>query len=277
MDKKIIALIATVIFASGCADLVQTDSSPEGVEPDPGAGLEVTELSVADETLRVGDGQRGQRTEVTLQLTNHHSVEVDPEIELDNLGQLKAEGKEQPCNQESLAAVQEEIVDQMECTWAIEAPSRSTMGSFDEKPLSFSVIVTYDSQIQNQEALQVRFKNRDQITDSNPVERKFSNNEVQMTIRTDNPSPLDSTRNRLEIALSNNGPGRVVNNQEYDISYQPNIVGEDCPTDDVSGRIGSEFTDTCSFDVSSPATRNLFVSAGYKYQKQQNLGVTLVR
>lgn len=275
MDRSLIALLAAVILVSGCTDFIQTDSSPEGVEPEPGAGLEVTELSISDETLRAGDGNLGQRAEVTLELTNHHSKAIEPDISVENAGQLKFVDRSNPCNQDTLAAVQEEIVDQMECTWTVQAPDRSTMGPFDEKPVSFSLVIGYDSQITNQEPLKVQFLDRSEITNSDPVERKFSNNEVQMTIRTDNPSPMSSSRNRFEIQLANAGSGDV--KSSYDLSYQPDIMGDQCPRDDAEGRIGSEFSETCSFSVSSAATRNIFVSAAYKYEKQQNVAITLVR
>jgi hypothetical protein len=283
VDNKLIPLIALVIIVSGCTDLIQTDSSPEGVEPDPGAGLEITKLSAEDTTLRAGQGQLGQRTEITLQLTNHHSKDIDPEISLANTGLLRADdGDTGPdafdiqCNQDSLAAVQEEIVDQMECTWAVNAPNQSVMGPFGEQSSSMSVVIDYESQIANQEPLTVRFLPRNEIADSNPVERKFSNNEVQMTIRTDNPSAREPEHNRFEISLANAGSGHV-GESGYDISYQPDIMVDECPGDNAKGRIGSEFTETCSFDVSSSATRNIFLSAEYKYQKQQNLPITLVQ
>lgn len=269
------ALLAVVILASGCTDLVQTDSSPEGVEPDPGAGLEITELSISDETLRAGDENPGQRAEVTLELTNHHSIPVDPQISVENSGQLEVMGRNDPCNQGSLSAVQEDIVDQMECTWTVQAPNQDTMGPFDEKPVSFSLVIQYDSQITNQEPLKVQFLDKTEITNSDPVEKKFSNNEVRMTIRTDNPSPMSPSRNRFEINLANAGSGDV--KSPYDLSYRPDIMGENCPRDNAEGRIGSEFSETCSFSVSSPATRNIFVSAAYKYEKQQNVAITLVR
>lgn len=282
MDKGIIVLIALTVAVSGCTDLIETDSSPEGIEPDPGQGLEISELSVADNTLRAGENDNvGQRTELRLELSNHHDTEIKPQIELSNTGRLlDGEGDKDftpSCNKESLDPVTEETVDQMECTWGISAPDQDALGAFDQKDESVTVIINYDSQIINQEPLQFQFRPRDEITDSNPVERKFSNNEVVMTIRTDNPSAMDSTHNRFEIAFDNSGDGNIDTEEGYyNIDYTPSSIFQDCPGDGVP-RIESEFTATCSFNVDSESQRNVFVSASYKYQKQQTLPITIVR
>lgn len=271
--------MAISVAVSGCTSLFQTDSSPEGIEPDPGKGLEITSISVADETLRAGEDDKGQRTEITLTLSNHHDMEIDPEIQLSNTGQLILQNdnpSESQCNKEVLDPVTEETVDQMKCTWGVYAPSQSVLGAFDEKQESATVVVKYDSQITNPEPLRFQFKPRDEITDSNPVERKFSNNEVQMTIRTDNPSAMEPDNNQFEIALSSKGSGDVISEGYDPISYQPSSIFHECP-DDGEGRIESQFTSTCSFDVESPSERNVFVSAEYKYQKQQTLPITIVR
>lgn len=279
MDKLLIFLFASVIVISGCADVLQTNSAPEGAKPDPGKGLEITSLSVADNSIRAGEGGKGQRTEVQLILSNHHSTSIDPEIRLANTGQLITQGdnpSEAQCSQESLAAVKNEVVDQMRCTWGIYAPSQEVLGDFDQKSASLSVIMEYDSQITNQDPLRVNFKPADRIESSSDVERKFSNSEVQMTLRANNPAAINSASDSFEISLSNGGNGGVISSG-YDISYDPNIMADSCPRDDAVGRIGSQYTEKCSFDVSSSATRRLLVSAEYKYQKQQNLPITIVR
>lgn len=279
MDKRIIAIMALAVAVSGCTDLIQTESSPEGIEPDPGKGLEITSLSVADETLRAGEDAQGQRTEITMTLSNHHDKEIDPEIGISNTGQLIMEDtdpSEAQCNKEVLDPVTEETVDQMQCTWGVYAPSQSSLGAFDEKPESATITVKYDSQITNHEPLQFQFLPQQEIADSNPVERKFSNNEVQMTIRTDNPSAMAPENNTFQLALSPAGSGDVISEGYDPINYQPSSIFHECP-DHGEGRIESEFTATCSFSVSSQAQRNVFVSAEYKYQKQQTLPITIVR
>lgn len=274
MDKRILILIACTVLVSGCTDLIDTNSSPDGIEPDPGKGLEITSLDVADDTLRAGQGNEGQRTEIRLQLSNHHDMEIEPSFEIANEGQLDVSDGQ--CNQGSLAPVREETVDQMECTWGVVAPDQDTVGAFDEKHEEVSLIINYDSQISNQEPLQVQFQDRGEIAGSDRIERKFSNNEVVMTIRTDNPSPINSNYNQFEMDFANMGGGDVTSSG-YGISYTPeSIFSESCPTEG-EGRIESEYSASCSFDVDSAATRNIFISAEYKYQKQQNLPITIVR
>ncbi len=286
MDKRILALIAAAVIVSGCTSLIETNDSPEGIEPDPGKGLELTEVSVADNQLRAGDGNLGQRTEIQLVLSNHHEIDVDPQIELANTGYLENVSDtttDEACNKENLNAVREETVDQMRCTWEVYAPNRSRLGQFDQKQEYVSVIVSYDSQVTNREPLTFSFMDRDDIESSDQVTRKFSNNEVTLTITADNPAALDSSFNQFELDIRNSGPGSV-ESEKYDFSYTPRSIFEDddgdliCPSD---GRRRNteddEFSDECAFNVDSESQRNVFVAASYKYQKQQTLPITIVR
>ena len=205
-------LIAAAVLVSGCTSLIETDSSPEGIEPDPGKGLEMTQVSVADNQLRAGqDGREGQRTEIQLVLSNHHEIDINPTIELANTGSLEVEEEstDEACNKDTLDAVREETVDQIRCTWGINAPSTSRLGAFDEKQQFVSVIVSYDSQVTNREPLTFTFKDRDDIESSDQVTRKFSNNEVTLTIRADNPAALNRNYNQFELEVRNSGPGSV--------------------------------------------------------------------
>lgn len=285
MDKRALALIAAAVIVSGCTSLIETNDSPEGIEPDPGKGLEITQLSVADDRLRAGDGTQGQRTEIQLVLSNHHEIDIDPQIELANTGYLEVEedSTDEACNKESLDAVREETVDQIRCTWGIYAPTQSRLGQFDQKDEFVSVIVSYDSQVTNREPLTFSFMDRNDIESSTQVTRKFSNNEVTLTIKADNPAALDRRYNQFELDVRNSGPGSV-ESDEYDFDYTPRSIFEDdngdliCPAEGRKRNTeADEFSDECAFNVDSESQRNVFVSASYKYQKQQTLPITIVR
>lgn len=284
MDKRVLALIAAAVIVSGCTSLIETNDSPEGIEPDPGKGLEMTQLSVADNQLRAGDGTQGQRTEIQLVLSNHHEIDIDPEIELANTGYLEVEedSTDEACNKDELDAVREETVDQMRCTWGVYAPSQSRLGQFDQKDEFVSVIVSYDSQVTNREPLTFSFMDRDDIESSDQVTRKFSNNEVTLTIKADNPAALDRRYNQFELDVRNSGPGSV-ESDKYDFSYNPKSIFEDgdeliCPDEGRKRNTeDDEFSEECAFNVGSESQRNVFVAASYKYQKQQTLPIRIVR
>ncbi len=284
MDKTLIALMAAAVIVSGCTSLLETKDSPEGIEPDPGKGLEITQLSVKDDRLRAGDGTQGQRTEIQLVLSNHHEIDIDPKIELANTGFLDVEqgSTDEACNKQKLDAVREETVDQIRCTWGVYAPNRSRLGQFDNKKEFVSVIVSYDSQVTNREPLTFSFKNRNDIESSTQITRKFSNNEVTLTITADNPAALDRRYNQFEIDVRNSGPGSV-ESDTYDFSYNPRSIFEDdgdliCPDEGRKRNTeDDEFSDECAFSVGSESQRNVFVGASYKYQKQQTLPITIVR
>jgi len=285
VDKRILALIALTVLVSGCTSLIETENSPEGIEPDPGKGLEMTGLNTTDDELRAGQGDRqGQRAEITMVLSNHHEKEIDPEIELTNTGALEADdgSADENCNKNELDPVREETVDQMRCSWGIRAPSQSALGAFESKQEYVSVVITYDSQVTNREPLTFQFMNRDDIESSDTVTRKFSNNEVTLTIEADNPAAMDRRYNQFEIEMRNSGSGSV-QSDEYDFEYNPESIfthdGELlCPD---NGRKRNteddEFTDDCSFNVASESQRNVFVSADYKYQRQQTIPINIVR
>lgn len=284
--KLILTLLTAVIITSGCAgDILPgengetQESQPEQI---PGLGLEVNSFSISDERL-----SPGQTAQVTLELQNYHREGVDlEEINLYNTGLLQAE--KIGCNpeEEDLGPATDNINPVMECTWNVEAPSEEDMGGFSQRSASFSADITYDTAIENYQALEVEFSPLDDIESTNERSISFSNGEVNVDVVTESPVALGEEQN-IDYRITRTGDGIMAEDIEFeyepvevfDLNGDSEVTGEDgeCPlSDNIVLGSGLDFQCGISLDGSTSETRSLYFTAYYKYIKSPTLSITIV-
>lgn len=283
METKCLLAIALVIAVSGCADSDLPNSNPNGpgeTTPVPQNGLQVSSLSVTDETLRPD-----QEALVNLELENYHTEPVTiKNITVFNTGSLEKADESQDwkdrCRPDSLRAAEpgedgsEPLIPTIECSWRIEAPSEDRLGSFRSKTESLSVQIGYESSVENREALKIPFKPLSDIESTQTVSKEFSNNEVSVSMETE--SPLSFQGGNMEFHVEGVGEGYVNGNFSFDYSPERVFDIDSCP-DEEKPVVGNDVEFSCMLEYDQEATQNVFFSTSYKYVKTPTLDVEVVK
>ncbi len=283
METRYIVIVALTVAVSGCADseIPNSNSNSQGqTTPVPQNGLQVSSLSVTDDTL-----QPNQEAIVNLELENYHTEEVTIEnINVLNTGLLEKEYSSEEwqdnCRPNSLENARpgqdgsEPIIPEMECSWRISAPSEKEMGAFESRLESLSVQISYNSSIENRDELDLPFRPLSDIKSTETVTREFSNSEVSVSMETE--SPLSFQGGTMDFHVEGIGKGRV--DGKYRFGYTPEsvFVMETCPEED-EPVVGNDVEFTCSLEYDQEATRNIFFSTSYKYVKTPTLDVEVVK
>ncbi|MFB6203269.1 MAG: hypothetical protein ABEK01_02150 [Candidatus Nanohaloarchaea archaeon] len=274
MEARTLAILAVVVVATGCIHQnTDTNNPPINDNPEPsGKGLEITQFSITDSTLRPG-----QRAEVTVGLKNYHTKEISlNEIKLYNLGKITAEKR--GCTPGQLQKATASTNPVMICNWRITAPSEDYIENFESKDLTFTLRLSYDSNVRNSNPLKITFKPISDINRTSSVTKSFNNGEVRVKMETENPIGFpregDFEGKTIEFTVRNAGDGNVVG--DYSFSYSPESLFHDCPDSDTPV-IEDKVDFQCKLKSDVEATRNLFFSARYKYVKERNKNVELVK
>lgn len=273
MNRKIILSIVLVVAVSGCVDSTNTNQNGDNEEVDPvelQKGLEIKEFRAVDPELRPG-----QQTNVVLKLENYHVKPINIEnMELYNLGFLE-KVSEAECTPTETEPAKKGYIPTMECSWRIEAPPRDEMDGFNSKSVPVKLDLTYSSQMTNaKQPLQLHFRSLDDIDDTSTVSKTYSNNEVSLTVETEDPVPFEQGR-LADITVQNAGMGKVKDNA-YEFNYTPSEVFNNCNPPDQPFRDKVEFSCMIEPQNSQSVTRNLFFSVSYKYVKSPTLDIGVV-
>ncbi|MFB6145745.1 MAG: hypothetical protein ABEJ99_04555 [Candidatus Nanohaloarchaea archaeon] len=288
-NRTIIALAVFAILASGCTgtgtntNIPGSNGNTDGNQIDPvklQKGLEITQFKSSDSRL-----VPNQRAVVDLVLKNYHVKPIDIEqIELYNLGMLDIK-QDRQCTPREIDTAKKGYIPEMECKWVIQAPDKSDMSGFSSKRIPIKLRLKYSSQLTNyKQALQLDYRPLKGTTKTDTVRRTYSNGEVSLSLKTENPVPFVSGSTgggrRIDFKVDNAGPGSIASDG-YNFTYTPTDVFKhdqgNCP-DHRSPVIGENIDFSCMImpDVEDSVTRNHLVSVSYKYVKAPTLDIEVV-
>lgn len=258
-ETRIILALALIVAVSGCTDNTNSAS---------GEGLTV-ETSISDKTITPG-----QEAMVELRLKNNHVHEVTLEdVSLYNTGVLEAEKSQ--CSSEKLPGASKDYIPEAVCQWTIKVPE--TGSGVETKPINFKANIEYSSKISNaKNPFKLRFNQLSDIEKKDEKTVSYSNGEVEMTLYSENPRIMSG--GPLNVKVDSLNSGRV--KEDYKFSFQPETVFQDCETGKtVEPTVGDKAVFSCEVvpGNSEPVTRNLEVSASYKYVKSPDLSVEVVQ
>jgi len=262
-DKILIIIILAIVISSGCIE----NGSDEEL---PNRGLEIEEFTITDSELRPN-----QNAVIRATLRNYHEwIDIqtaDIVNEGDNLNVDKQGCTPDP---EDLDGAQHGSVPTMQCTWTVEAPSEEDMTSgFESRSEPVQLRLAYNASITNMDAMQIDFQDNADIDYTETISKSFSNNEISVHMTTDSPVASESGSS-MEFEIMGEGPGRI--SEGYWLEYEPPELFEDCDTErePISG---SEARFVCTIQSDTTGVENVFPTIYYKYVKEPNLDITVVR
>lgn len=273
MDRRLAALIALVVAASGCTDIPGSTGSS-------GSGVQISEFSINDNTL-----YPEQEASINLVVQNFDADAEITDLKIVNTGALKvleSDWKSQ-CSSGQLPDPINGQPGIMECSWTIQAPSSSELGSFQSKSYVPQLMMRYNAKFSNSDKpVKVHAKPSSEIESPKKVSRSFSNGEVTTKVNFENPTPLE-LETPMKVVISANKNHLV--SDSYGFSVTPASFFKSCDgAEPANDRLGVDVEVepngkarfTCMLSPSNANTRNLIASTSYKYQKAPSLSVEVV-
>lgn len=273
MDRRILGLIAVVVAVSGCTDITGGTTSS-------GSGVKVSEFSINDNTL-----YPDQEASLNLVIENYDADAEVTDLRIVNTGALKVSESDwkSKCSSGQLPDPINNRPGIMECSWTIQAPSSSELGSFRSKSYAPQLMLRYNASFSNSgKPVKIHAKPGSEIQSPKKVSRSYSNGEVTTKVNFENPTPLE-LETPMEVVISSNRNHLV--SDKYGFSVTPGSFFSSCngveATNervevDVEVEPNGKARFTCMLAPSSSNTRNLIVSTSYKYQKAPSLSVEVV-
>lgn len=256
MDAKLLTLLLIVLATTACAQ----DQS------NTGEGFETEEFSVTDSELRPN-----QETIIEVTITNFNTGEsrLDSDnIELFNTGQLEIKNKN--CNPDEIGSAREELKPKIRCTWNVKAPGEDFIRGFESKPIPFNLMYEFDSSLESEKPLTVDVSS-DPSKSTETVSKQFSNNDIEISMETVNPVPVDGKRN-LNIGVEEIGSGNLKSG--FNFTYTPEELFENCPEESEPIDSGTSFD--CDLNANSEGSRKAFFSTSYKYERVLSKSIEVV-
>lgn len=269
MNKQAFLLLTAILVASGCAHGSGEDQNTSK-NSIPDKGLVVEEFKVSDNEINAN-----QQAIITLRLKNYHksSMEIN-DISLYNTGVLEVGEKSCSPSKENIGTAKEGIVPEMECSWIVKAED---LQNFRSKNIPIKLNLNYSAEFTTPTTTKVHFRPLGGIEKTREISRSFSNNEVKLSMETENPIPYNNN-GTFYVKADSVGKGRVAGNS-YSFSYSPESLFKNCPEDE-EFVIGSKIEFACPIkmesDSDSQTTRHVSLSTSYKYVKQPSLDIRVV-
>lgn len=294
-----------VVIVSGCVDeaddiLDSLDNDNEETttagghgedSPNTDRGLEIVEFQVLNPEIESRDDAVG--TTIELVLRNYHSDPVFVE-EMSIYDSSLLDVRNMECTPRTtegltnddgenveLEPAQEDFAPEIFCEWDVIPPSPEDFGGYDQRRFSPTLYLEYESLLENEDPLQVEFRDRDDIREMSALENSFTNNEVSMTKTVEQQPVPTSSERAIDFELRNDGPGilgEMESGEDFEVEFSPeNVYGDNCENGvDESIDIGSSVEFSCDLSFSQEVTRNLFTAVRYKYIKEPSVDVTVV-
>lgn len=256
VEGRLATLIILAILATGCTD-----------EPSSGEGIVTEEFSISDSELRPS-----QEAILELTVTNYNDGETSlkqENIELFNTGQLNISNKE--CTPSEIGSSTEGLNPKINCRWSIEAPGEEFISGFSSKTIPFNLMYTYNTTLESENPLSIKVSDSIAESGTDAITKEFSNNDMEVSMETINPVPLDETRG-FEAEIKTVGSGTLEGSFQF--NYEPKELFSDCPKE--LEPIEGETSFECSIGSEVTGSQKVFFSTSYKYQRVHNKVIEVV-